>query len=371
MSRTFDEVTSNPAAFRALLDEYGVAIVSGVLSLGECQQLESSWKAALLTLTKGDEAATEALVPGSNRTGFTPLNGLPHSEFSWQARMHPKVRQLFASIYETDELCVGIDLPFYLPKAGQGAPPDTTPAPHSDQNGHVPDTGSCSIWQGIVYVWDATDSTCSSTVVCPGSHKTLWPRLMDDPYAEKLAQRKDHFVRVQPMVNKANRNGILADFLKGARRAPVPAGGVLLWNSRVLHQGYTPGPRLAQPVVWEPKCRRTPVALVRKLEYTLRGYPTTHWAHLGDLHHVCWRFKGKLSKNAVGPTALTSPSSAGTEPLEERWLRSFAAQESIVIGDELDDLIGDAYNEADFGGHSSPSTERLLAVLRPDIAAAL
>merc|ERR1712232_612925 len=69
-----------------------------------------------------------------------------------------------------------------------------------------------------------------------------------------------------------------------ARRAPIPAGSLLLWSSRTVHQGWTGGPRLAQPVCWEPKSRRNPQAYDNKLRLAALGLPSTHWASLGIPH---------------------------------------------------------------------------------------
>eukprot|EP00004_Rigifila_ramosa_P025907 TRINITY_DN7865_c0_g1_i2.p4 TRINITY_DN7865_c0_g1~~TRINITY_DN7865_c0_g1_i2.p4 ORF type:complete len:108 (-),score=23.88 TRINITY_DN7865_c0_g1_i2:225-548(-) len=41
-------------------------------------------------------------------------------------------------------------------------------------------------------------------------------------------------------------SGSLRDtFVRDARRVPVPAGALLVWNSRLIHQGHAGGPRLA------------------------------------------------------------------------------------------------------------------------------
>merc|ERR1740121_2213771 len=77
----------------------------------------------------------------------------------------------------------------------------------------------------------------------------------------------------------------LFDGYRGAaRRVPVPAGGLLLWNSKTVHQGWRGGPRLAQPVCWEPASRRPAAARERKLRMAALGLPSTHWASLGLPH---------------------------------------------------------------------------------------
>jgi hypothetical protein len=65
-------------------------------------------------------------------------------------------------------------------------------------------------------------------------------------------------------------------WLRNARRVTVPAGGLLLWSSRLTHQGWSGGPRLGHLVCWEPKERRTETARVRKVALSLLGLPSTH-----------------------------------------------------------------------------------------------
>lgn len=373
LTLSFSAATTDRRQLLDILAEHGVAIVTDVITREECKHLEQLWLGSLQALYGSKSKAELGTQAPGYSNGFTPLHALPHSAFAWQARMHPNMRRLFAAIYGTDELCVSMDLPFYLAKRSPPAPAVTKVVPHSDQNlHHQGEVGQFEIWQSILYVWDATHPSTSSTVVQPGSHRTLWPSLMEDPGIKALA---DHFVQVSRMADPARRAHIETVYQAEARRAPVPAGGVLLWGSRVLHQGYTPGPRLAQPVVWEPLTRRTPETKVRKAEFCLRGYPTTHWASQGELHHVCRRMKGKDAKNAVSPTAISPvPSAARRLPAEmlDRWLRSDAALPDLVIDNlELSDLIEDAKNEIHDHQDFGPACQRLFATLKPEIAQAL
>ncbi len=75
-------------------------------------------------------------------------------------------------------------------------------------------------------------------------------------------------------------------FLREARRLPLPAGSLLLWSSRTVHQGFGIGKRLAIPVCWEPRSRRSTHTLQRKICLTARGIPSTHWASLGNGHNI-------------------------------------------------------------------------------------
>ena len=51
--------------------------------------------------------------------------------------------------------------------------------------------------------------------------------------------------------------------------------GLLLWDSRTVHQGWRGGPRLAQPICWEPRERRSQARRLNNQKYQLpSGYLT-------------------------------------------------------------------------------------------------
>eukprot|EP00759_Apiculatamorpha_spiralis_P021091 PhF_6_TR26158/c0_g1_i6/m.37101 len=72
----------------------------------------------------------------------------------------------------------------------------------------------------------------------------------------------------------------MKEFATYARRIPVPAGGMIMWSSRTIHQGWPNGPRLAVPVCYEPSSRRTGEVLERKRQTVRLGLPSSHWASL-------------------------------------------------------------------------------------------
>merc|ERR1719442_225689 len=108
-----------------------------------------------------------------------------------------------------------------------------------------------------------------------------------------------------------------AGWCAAARRAPVPAGGLLLWNSRTVHQGWRGGPRLAQPVCWEPASRRPAAARERKLRMAALGLPSTHWASLGLPHSLLGAGPrpDQASKAAKDKAGIALPLKASLEPV--------------------------------------------------------
>merc|ERR1719410_1203790 len=98
--------------------------------------------------------------------------------------------------------------------------------------------------------------------------------------SEQLQQRGrkgDHFSRLEDA-------RLIEGWHHSARRVPVPAGSLFLWSSRTVHQGWSGGPRLAQPVCWEPVDRRDERSRERKLKMAALGLPSTHWGSLGIPH---------------------------------------------------------------------------------------
>jgi hypothetical protein len=63
--------------------------------------------------------------------------------------------------------------------------------------------------------------------------------------------------------------------------------------------GWNKGPRLAQPICWEPRSRRSEAALLRKALLCCQGLPSTHWASLGVQHSMSLEEALLTSKLAV------------------------------------------------------------------------
>merc|ERR1712217_246749 len=97
---------------------------------------------------------------------------------------------------------------------------------------------------------------------------------MEDPSAQKCGQS----VRLDNITDGNYRRELTAAAAASSRRVPCPPGSLLLWDSRTIHQGWAGGPRLAQPVCWEPRDRRESDhnALGRKVFMCAAGLPSSH-----------------------------------------------------------------------------------------------
>ena len=319
-----DTLRDDPARLRSVLAEYGVAIVSGLLTEAECEAAESNWREDLLEVVDRDAATPEheeviraieggdgiKAWPGACNEhigyawrGFSTHRGLPHGRFAWSCRLHPRVRAAFAAIYGVgpDELCVGLDNVMWQGFDSPSASGNTEWL-HCDQNHN---TGlTWPIYQGIMYVRPSTDNHVSTTVVWPRSHTDAYERIMADPRA---VQQKAQLVKLSTLTSPDGK-ALHAAAVAGARRMRVDAGSLLLWDSRTTHQGWCGGPRLAQPVCWEPRSRRDEAALRRKLWMCATGVGSSHSSTEGRVHQMAPRKPGRaLPGSSPGEHPLRLP----------------------------------------------------------------
>jgi len=158
-----------------------------------------------------------------------------------------------------------------------------------DQNGHDERpacVGQCTTYQGVLYIWPS-DDTSTTTVVWPGSHLSVWPRLMQQPVYREQGSHGVHYSPLACLDGTALGAELADGWQRHGRRLRVPAGALLLWNSRVVHCGWQGrGPRLAQAVCLERATARPVDQRTAKLRLAALGLPSTHWARLGHQHDM-------------------------------------------------------------------------------------
>lgn len=301
----YDEIETR---LKDTMERKGVAIVSGVLGRKDLEESECALRQDMKELVDTDalvvadpsvQAAwqrvcqeglhswpADSLADVGARGRFQD-RGMPHGRFAWKVRTHPHVKRVYEVLHGTSDLVSSCDNAF----VANTTQPETNSNkwwPHVDQNDH--DTRlPCSSWdiyQGLAYIWSSEGNHASTTVVWPESN-LAYPDYMADPnVAQRIAQGRPHFTGIWAMEPGRARNAMIRGWESGARRIPVPAGGLLLWSSRTTHQGWAGGPRLAQPVCWEPRGRRDALMRERKLRLAALGLPSTHWASLGMPHEL-------------------------------------------------------------------------------------
>jgi len=295
---------------RKILNEFGFAIVSDVVEESKLVSFEKLWAQDLLSIldpSSKKEAVAEVLPDPINRwpmstaslgTKFASEFGLPQGQLAWAVRTCPEIRSIYSAIFETNDLCVGCDNVFFNNQKCQVEKDDDRVSklwPHADQNVYKLPSGDYESYQGVLYIWPS-DLNSSSTVVWPGSYQSFYPKLMEEHWRWKT---RGHFCTL----NKKE----VDTYSHNLRRIPVARGGVLLWNSKSIHQGWPNGPRLAVPICFEPKERRSIEAFNSKKKCLLNGAPTTHWASLGVAHNI-----HKKSEFVTTPSGLVLRHSAHT-----------------------------------------------------------
>lgn len=352
-------LTDISTGLRPILEQHGCAIVTGVASPEECAHLEACFGTDLRELVDVDAlkgansavkgAADAALCDVSawpveslqllGEKERCQLRGLPHGRFSWACRLLPGVRRCYEAIHATSDLVSSCDNPFFAP-ASHAEQHVNRSWPHVDHNSNDrrfcddegQTVGDWEVYQGLLYIWSSEHAHSSTTAVMPGSHQDAYEAIMRDPGVVQRGRKGNHFTLISHLSNKRLAASLQDQWNREAGRVCVPPGGLLLWSSRTLHQGWSGGPRLAQPVCWEPSTRRSDAALDRKLRLAALGLPSTHWASLGIPHYLV----------APEPCAPTGAHSSGTKvflPMKSS-LQPISLQECSHVSDMWERLQG-------------------------------
>lgn len=289
----------------SVLEEYGVAIVTYVLDKNERADLESDFVADLRNTVEYEQDSTSRcqreflneyfdgkdddvkakrqnfIIDDICQNGLMATRGLPHGKFAWKCRLNEKIKKLFGIIFHednSDALATGLDCPFFSPLDAevQSANYEWLHVDQNDNNGITH-----KLYQGVLYVWGSENKDASTTVVWPKSHKHIYDQMMSD----SAAIQSQHTINVNGLRDMKNMD-IYPKAVEGSKRLSVPPGSLLLWNSRLIHQGWKSGPRLAMPLCWEPRFRADKEALARKLWMCATALPSTHSAVEGRVHCV-------------------------------------------------------------------------------------
>ena len=302
------EDPTNFLEIREKLDEWGFVIVKNILSEEEMEEQtvkinkllldsvnerlieDNELKKVLTSIRHKKKPFPKESLSGLTSKGFLSTNNFPHSEVAWDLRSNEKVRQIYANLHKTDDLCVSLDVTFFTPDTKTHS--DCRIWCHADQNIVLPKGGSSESYQGILYVTDGTTLNTTQTVLIPKSHTGIYEKLLR---AIPVELYKGHSLYVVDIVDREEREEMYRIWHEMSRRIPVPKGGMIIFNSKTIHQGYQSGVRFAQTICWEPKEKRDEDAYLRKLQACCKGIATTHWASLG-IHHGVSFVRGKKPK---------------------------------------------------------------------------
>lgn len=186
-----------------------------------------------------------------------------HQRHAWLIRTNPKIINIFKQLWNTDELVVSFDGSCYMPKETKKKDNIWT---HTDQSRKKE---GLVCYQGYVALTSNKERTL---VVYEGSHKL----------------HQNYFKEMNIEVNK-DWNLIdhsYLDRIKTQKRVlDVPAGSLVLWDSRSFHQNQYGKPnseeRLVQYVSYLPKNdkKNSKSMQTKRQKYFNDKRTTSHWAY--------------------------------------------------------------------------------------------
>ncbi|OQS00560.1 hypothetical protein ACHHYP_03415 [Achlya hypogyna] len=274
VSIEYASIIKDPAAFKACLATHGFAVVTNVLSPADVAAAEALWAEDLRNILDVAHSADPELAaavardpvhtwPADVTIGWPVEHGLAQGQLAWAIRQNANIRRCYEVLHNTTGLCVGADSIMF-----SRVPPKELRRSWGHVDYHR-DLITHNCYQSIVYLWDTTPES-STTVVWPGSHRTHYDAVMEANPVPRL------FCLIPPDMVPA--------FEAAAVRVMVPKGAMIVWDSKLIHQGYNWGPRLGIPVCFEPSALRSPNVLAQKCALVASGVSGTHWAAVFHTH---------------------------------------------------------------------------------------
>lgn len=223
-----------------------------------------------------------APVPAPAYPGLMGEYGLSQGDSAWYVRTNLEIITLYKRLLNVEDVVCSMD--------AVGFSQDTMPFKdrlwlHVDQNPNLHGSNLNSI-QAIFYAEDSTAQRAGTAVV-PGSHK-IW-------HTHKFTSTS-HFQIVDQ-----------ERYMYDARKIEVPAGCLLLWNSKLVHQGVIGPHRLCFMVSYGNKKDRLEKDRQGKVVMYLGGYRSNHWSQFAMYHG--WKWQHGESWEMLQPTIKKSESS--------------------------------------------------------------
>jgi len=251
--------------YKEHLDLYGYAIIPNILTKDEISHytnLFESWRISVPNLDyQHDKIDTH---------GIYQFHQVGHQRFAWEIRTNEKIQQPFKDIWSTDELVVSFDGCCYMDK---NIKKENVTWTHTDQ---APEKKKRCCIQGLVSL---TDNEQRTFMVYEGSHL-----LHEDYFYE------GNRIYLDQINVKSDWQMIDEDYLKTIKDKckvlKIPAGSLVLWDSRTFHQSQYGNPlrpekRLVQYVCYLPKNDPKNTTKMRedRLHYFETRTTTSHWPY--------------------------------------------------------------------------------------------
>ncbi|KAJ5098654.1 hypothetical protein N7532_005655 [Penicillium argentinense] len=259
------------------LQSQGYAVVKNAIDTEKAryyQQKALDWLQSFdtpLDLQDRSTWTSENLPIQSNVNTFKHYS-VVHEKFMWEARMEPRILDVFAKLWGTDELLVSFDaLNVTLPNREDKSA--LKPWPHVDQS---PMRRGMHCVQGIINLSHAGPED-GSLIVLPKSNTAI-EGFFDAETDSTTWEKKDfRFISEDEMEWFGSRG------MKPIKVLAEP-GDLIVWDSRTVHWGGEPTPesntiRTVIYASYSPANLATTETLERKREAFDSFLATTHWAH--------------------------------------------------------------------------------------------
>ncbi|XP_005107980.2 uncharacterized protein LOC101855975 [Aplysia californica] len=252
------------------LDERGFCVVPGVIEEADCDQILAKYKAWLSHFGEED-------FPKNRRTVIHGY-GACQMEPTWEIRL--KAKPVFASVWGTEKLLSSMDGIGLQRPAQQKQDFDTGIFWfHCDQA--CTKVGVHS-YQGALYL-EATTQEDYCFRVIEGSHKKHQEFFPLFPKAMVKSEKKEFCMLTKEQTKWFYDNGCKVTNVE------VPKGGMVLWDSRTMHDTKRPSKGLQNEERWRalafvsmtPAAWATEADLKVKLEAYEGLEPTAHWGSRG------------------------------------------------------------------------------------------
>jgi hypothetical protein len=241
---------------RAELETKGYCVIPNVLKKEECLQAYNMFHEWKNSIPNHDKIHYNV-----DPHGIYKYLEVGHTRHAWFIRTRESVQNIFKELWGCDELVVSFDGSCYIPKEFKKKDKCWL---HSDQ---APITEGLQCIQGFVSVTENSERTF---VAYEGSHK-----MHHQYFKDKGIQNSKNWNRI------AEED---VENMKELRRVlHVPAGSLVIWDSRTFHQNQYGAPnseeRLVQYVCFLPKNhpKNTKNMKAKRLKYYNDRRTTSHW----------------------------------------------------------------------------------------------
>lgn len=270
------------------LDQHGYAVIKGVAKDVEIEEgINLLWDFMLqLPSNKCDrnDPSTwndDEWYP-SPRNGILNAMGTGQSAIAWQARLFPKVKETFASIWGTDDLITSFDgVNVFRPWKKEKSWRTKGSWWHVDQNAYHEDKRGRVCVQGFVSYTPA-NSISGGLCVLAGSHKYHTEMCLRN----ELAYLEGDFLKVSA------EDEVFQKPECEKRLVCCEAGDLVIWDSRTTHcnspgkesEAHKQDPssllRVCAYVCMTPRCWASDDVLQARRLGFIHNESTTHWPHL-------------------------------------------------------------------------------------------